>query len=630
MRVSTAILIALSAVVSQTALPQPPPPPPRPAVGQPPRDVVPRPEPTGTGVIRGRVVTADTGSAVRRANVSLAAVAPPPSLSPPPAPGAPPTVRTTTTMTVTGPGGTPIQLSSSSFNAMRPRTMTTDSQGGFEFTGLPAGSYRITANPGQHTAGYLGISYGGKRPMGGGLMDAGTPIVLAEGQRFDKAIIALPKGAVITGRVTDENGDAMARVQIYTLFFTPGNPRGQRWGGGSSTDDLGHFRLYGLPPGEHVVVAEASRNTFVQPNAPPETEEDKIGFMTTYFPGTPDEGAAQRVRARTGAETAGLEIRMAVGRLFRISGMVTDSQGRVAARTNGQLFKRVSTNTSSFGFSTDEQGRFAMRNIPPGNYRLMVRGGRTIGPQEGAPEQRDLAEMANMPVVVNSDLEGLLIMTQPGAAITGRIEYEGGPPQLPPTQQSFQMRVSAMHGDPENSMGMSTPQAAVVTPDNTFSMRGLFGDLLLRASGPNMALKSVSVNGQDVTDTPREYRTGDQVTIVITTRTSTVDGIVTDAAGKPVPEAAILAFSEDKGSWRMNSTRTRRGSTDAMGKYRLAGLAPGRYHVVAIPRELLNRPSSAFEASFFEELAKEGTTFVVGEDEQRQVDLKVSVTNPGG
>ena len=635
MRVSTAVLIALSAVVTQVA-PPPPPPPARPVSEQPPRDVVPRAEPTGTGVIRGRVVTSDTGNPIRRATVSLSAMPRPATvpLTPPAgaAPGTvPPTVRTTTTMTVTGPGGSPMQISSP-LSVIRSRTATTDAQGAFEFTGLPPGSYRIMANPGQYNAGYLGIAYGGKRPMSGGLMDTGTAIELADGQRFEKATIALPKGAVITGRVTDENGDPMARVQVYSMFFAPGNPRPQRMGGGWSTDDLGHFRLYGLAPGEHIVVAEASRNTYVQPNAPPESEEDKIGFMTTYFPGTPDEASAQRVRARAGAETPGVEIRMAVGRLFQITGTVTDSQGRASARTSGQLFKRVSGNMSSFGFSTDEQGRFAMRNIPPGNYRLVVRG-RLMGPgqpQPPGPEQRDLAEMANLALVVASDLEGLAIVTQPGAAITGRIEFENGPPQLPPAQQSFQMRVSAQMGDPENNMGIGVPQSALVTPDLTFSMKGLFGDLLLRSSGPNMFLKSVSVNGQEVTDTPREFKNGDQVTLVMITRASTIEGIVTDAAGKPVPEAAIVAFSEDKASWRMNSTRTRRSGTDTTGKYRLSGLVPGRYHIVAVPRERMAMPSSLMDTAFFEELVKEGTTFVVGEDEQRQVDLKIAATNAGG
>ena len=406
MRVSTAILVALSAVVAQVAALPHTTPTPKPVAGQPPRDVVPRPEPTGTGVIRGRVVTADTGNAVRRANVSLSAMPPPPGVPPPPPPPGTPPVRTTTTMTVTGPGGAPMQLSSASFNAIRPRTATTDSQGGFEFTGLPAGTYRIMANPGQHTAGYLGIAYGGKRPMGGGLVDPGYT---------DRA---RRRAAVRQGdhRVAEGGRDHRTRHRrerrpdgagpgLHAVLHARQPARPAHGAAVRQTDDLGHFRLYGLPPGDHVVVAEASRNTFVQPNAPPETEEDKIGFMTTYFPGTPDEASAQRVRARTGAETAGVEIRMAVGRLFRITGMVTDSQGRVAARTSGQLFKRVSTNTSSFGFSTDEQGRFAMRNIPPGNYRLVVRG-RQPGPQEGAPEQRDLAEMANMPLEVGSDLEG--------------------------------------------------------------------------------------------------------------------------------------------------------------------------------------------------------------------------------
>jgi hypothetical protein len=91
------------------------------------------------------------------------------------------------------------------------------------------------------------------------------------------------------------------------VLFVPGNARGMRTGNGGSTDDLGQFRLWGLTPGDYAVVAEARGNTFVQANAPPESEEDKIGLMTTYYPGTADEGAAARVRTRAGAETNGIE-----------------------------------------------------------------------------------------------------------------------------------------------------------------------------------------------------------------------------------------------------------------------------------------------------------------------------------
>src|SRR4029079_3282711 len=101
---------------------------------------------------------------------------------------------------------------------------------------------------------------------------------------------------------------------------------------------------------------------------------------------------AQRVRTRLATETPGAEIRMVTGRLFRVSGMVTDSQGRqhtrmngclgvatgaqgrTSARMNGSLVRATGNSVSSFGFSTDEQGRFQMRNIPPGSYKLLVRG----------------------------------------------------------------------------------------------------------------------------------------------------------------------------------------------------------------------------------------------------------------
>ena len=621
MRVS-AILLLVSVTLAQAP---PPPPPPSPMAPGQPRDVVRRPDPVGTGVIRGRVVAGDTGNPIRRAQVNLQAVSPPmppPGTTPSGAPGTPGTIttpRTTAasaanTLTFVGPV------------TIRPRTATTDAQGMFEFAGLPAGAYRVQATTGQYSAGYLGMAYGAKRPSGFG-SDPGAMIELADGQRFDKATITLPRGGVIAGRVTDDNGDPMARVQVYTLFFAPGSTRGMRQGSGAQTDDLGQFRLYGLQSGDYTVVAEARGPTFVPPNAPPETEEDKIGFMTTYYPGTPDETSAQRVRARAGAESSGIEIRMATGRLFRLAGMVTDSQGRLAARTNGQLFKRGAAGTvSSFGFNTDEQGRFQMRNIPPGTYRLVARG-QQERPQPGPPSEP--GEIGMMQVTVNSDLENLMVMMSPGATVTGQIIFESGPPQLPPGQQSFQMRVTGMSGDPEGNVGLPSPPAAVVTPDLTFTMRGLHGDVLLRSTGPGMFLKAVTVSGRDITDTPHEFKNGEQVTLVMTTRAGTIEGTVSDAVGKPVNDAAILVFSDDKSTWRFNATRTRRGFVDPYGKYRVAGLLPGRYYAIATQRERLNVSPAVMHLELFEEFIKEATPFVVGADEQRQVDLKLTSGSGG-
>jgi hypothetical protein len=508
----------------------------------------------------------------------------------------------------------------------RPRQATTDSQGAFEFTGLPAGSYRIFANSSQYSPQYLGMAYGGKRPNGYGLSDQGQPVQLGEGQSFDKVVIALPRGGVITGRVIDENGEPLTRVQVYSVFFPPGSSRGMRMGQGSQTDDLGQFRLYGLQPGDHAVVAEAMRFNFVPPNAPPETEEDKIGFVTTYYPGTPDEGAAQRVRARAGTETPGIEIRLLQDRLYRVSGTVVDSQGQPLARVNGQVMRRTPGMTGggpSFGFNTDEKGQFQMRNVASGNYRLIVRQTRPYVPGPGP--QSDPGEMASMPLTIaGADVDNVLVMTTPGITITGQVVFEQGPPSPIPGQ----LRVMAAAGNPDEMSGLQPPQPALVKPDLTFTMKGLLGEFLLRASAPNQYLKSVMAGSEDITDKPHEFKSNDRVTITLTSRTSTVEGNVSDAAGAPTTDAGIILFSEDKASWRFNSSRVRRSPVDPSGHFRLAGLLPGRYLIVAVVRDRINVPMSG-DTALFEELSKVATALVIGEDEERRVDLKV-VAGSGG
>ncbi len=601
-------------------------------VQQPPRDPRQPREVTGNGTIRGHVTAADTGAPIRKASVMLTYTPPvPPSSSGNTVSGGSSVVGGVVGSVVGGiVGSGPV-----GGGTMRPRQVQTDQNGGFEFTQLAAGTYRVMVTSPQYSGQYLGIAYGATKPMGPG-GDPGKSIDLANGETFDKANSALPRGGVIVGRVTDESGLPMARVGVYGLYYPNGGSRGNRTGGGTQTDDLGQFRVFGLQPGEYAVVAEARNMTYVPPGQPlSDSDDDRTGYLTTFYPSSSDETNAQRVRVAAGRETIGIEIRLVTGRMYRISGTVIDSQGQPLSGANGQLVHRMvggAAGFSSMGFATDPQGKFQMQNIPGGDYRIIIRQ-RPMGPPvNGQPP--DPGEMAMMPLTLSgTDADNLLIATSTGTTITGHVVFEPMPPDTTNGRPTY--RVSAMNADPSMGMGMISPAAATVQQDGSFTMKGLMGEYMLRISPlqPSWYVKSITAGTDDVLDSAHAFKQGDDVTVVISTRAATLDGTVTDEKGQPAENASLVLFSDDKASWRMNSTWTRRLMGGSQGRFRITGLRPGRYYVVALPREQMNTLFGASdpkaELAFFEGLAKDATAIVINEDEQRTIDLRVTNASSG-
>ena len=105
-------------------------------------------------------------------------------------------------------------------------------------------------------SGFVSVQYGQTRPF-----EQGKPIELADKQALDNADIGMPRGGVISGRIVDEFGDAVAGrlghrdaadVVERTTPLTPAGRIGQ-------TNDLGQYRIYGLPPGDYYVSATCAR-----------------------------------------------------------------------------------------------------------------------------------------------------------------------------------------------------------------------------------------------------------------------------------------------------------------------------------------------------------------------------------
>jgi hypothetical protein len=539
------------------------------------------------------VYAADTGQPVRRAIVMLlpAAEMPAVSVSPADRQRARESVRN------------------------EPRNAATDASGRFELTAIPAGSYRLVATPGSHNGQYLPAIFGSPNRI-----DHGRVIDLNDGQVFD-ADFPLLRGGAIAGRIVDEMGDPISRASVSVSRRVPGTSGFRRAGAGlSQSDDHGRYRVYGLDPGDYVVHADA------RTSAGPALEGvEPESFVTTYHPAAIQEDQAATVTLRPGSEVDGIDIQLIRTRTFRITGVVMDSQGRILMRPNAQLARFTADGSASTGLSVDASGRFTIDNLVPGDYTFVVRPAfsvesmpQRVGAATGpAPAQN--GEYASVPLTVVSDIENLVVVTQPGATVKGRVVFIDNP-----GVDASALRVTTQPG--ARSMMSGPGPVAAVSADGEFTLADLTGSTLVRIAGlrADWALRAIMLGSDDITDRPVEFRKehSGHLEVVVTTRAAAIEGTITDDEGKPVEQAAVLVFPDERDAWRAGSTRVKIAATQKGGRYAVQGLVGGRYYAVASRTRIIWPPDTPEE--IFESLAREATRFVVAGDERRVVDLRVT------
>jgi protocatechuate 3,4-dioxygenase beta subunit len=246
-----------------------------------------------------------------------------------------------------------------------PPQAITDQDGRFAFARLRPGEYRISA---QRT---------GYAPLDD--PDQGRTIELADGQAVDDLQIRMQKGAVIAGRILGPSGEPQADVHVMALRRIEGPRMPARlipapMQGMQQTNDLGEFRLAGLPPGEYFVSAAPNmQSRFGGPGvALPAAGQSRTTLATTYYPGTTDAAAAQPVAVARGAEVGNISFMLQSLPAFRVSGVVVDEDGKPVGGAfvmltndprNGMFMGRGASRAPS-----GDDGRFTIDNVVAGTY----------------------------------------------------------------------------------------------------------------------------------------------------------------------------------------------------------------------------------------------------------------------
>jgi hypothetical protein len=451
------------------------------------------------------------------------------------------------------------------------RSASTDENGRWEIAKLPAGSYEVTVSRG----GYVQLVYGQRRPF-----QRGTTLEIADGQVLDKIDVTLPRASAIAGRITDEFGEPLTNALVSAMRVRYSN--GQRvlaplvegfpaLLAGGLTDDLGQYRIHGLAPGLYYVSAMFGGDAgMLLPG-------DVMRYPATFYPGTISAADAQAVVVDIGRDTSNVSFSLAPLRAASVSGTIVSSAG-VPVRA-------LLTLTPSSGpllpgrehsITTLPDGAFVFTNVHPGDYVLQTQFATSATPEP---------ELASMPltVIAGEDVTGLAIATSLGAMVSGRVILDD---DKAPAIKSGAFSIRAVGASP-GAVTLPGAMRTAVREDGTFVFRALLGPQLLRAgqAPPDWVLKSVVLDGKDITDVPYDFKPGQKVSnldITFTRRTTQLGGTVQDDRGRPIADYAIVAFSTDAARWGPESRFVRAAAPKQDGTFQVTGLAPDEYFVVAL------------------------------------------------
>jgi hypothetical protein len=503
------------------------------------------------------------------------------------------------------------------------RTVISDDEGRFRFDALPAGQYGLMATK----AGYVSARYGTSRVPRYfnylSLPRAGVSIRAGENATAD---IRLVPGAVITGVVTDTEGRPEQGVLVSASSYRLIGGDGERRlvpAAGRATDDRGAYRIFGLPAGEYVVVAEGPPGVGQPGIRLSSTDSPSLPAAPMYFPSTTDSSAATRIQLGAGEERDGIDIQIRYVPMATVSGVATIPPGSTSGRVwltragGGASGQPEATNVVA-ELSLAPDGAFTFPGIAPGGYLLhaTARGGLPGGPMDVM-----LAAGSVSVHVAGEDVSNVMVPMQPTFSVSGTLLFDG--PHRPSAQVGSMTLPIAPVG------GYTIPTVSFQASDEShFTISGLMTGAYRPMNATNRGfetpmmgqwwLKSFVIAGREALDQPFDtFQPGDDVVVTVSDRASAVSGVVHDTHGLPVPGVFVTIFGADRASWFLGSRRVATVHTDAQGRYTIRNLPPGDYRA-AVSLDL--EPGELFDG-LLQTLLPNAVPLTISSVEARTLDL---------
>jgi hypothetical protein len=493
-------------------------------------------------------------------------------------------------------------------------TAVTGAEGTFRIEGIVPGRYHLFAE----RTGFLDAEKRHAR-------SEGRILVLTAGQELKDLAIHLQAAAVVRGRVTDEDGDPLPNADVTVLreTFTFGHSRWEQ-AGGERTNDLGEYRVAGLPAGNYYVSVSPppdfkslieSAGRAGQSESNNATAADKPAapsYQTTYYPGTADRGQATPIQLHAGDEFPA-NFSLTPSPSLTIRGSVVNLPPRTSAVI---MLQSHDFNLVLNGADIRKDGSFIIRDVSPGSYTIVATVDGNAAPM-----------MARQSLQVTGNVDGLRLAPQPGAMVRATVRLDSkSKGRFDPSQIFLALHPIDTDDDTATFLpGDQFTNLAHVASDGRLEWNDVpAGNYYVCLVGENDAnadwfVKSVLAGGHDANDSGINVNGGAvALDVVLHANGAIVDGVAVDKKGNPIGNAVVVAIPEAR--LRSRIDRYRKTVADQAGRFSLHGIPPGDYTLFAwedVDSEAYYNPD------FLKTYEGQGTAAHLGEGERESVTLGV-------
>ena len=495
----------------------------------------------------------------------------------------------------------PDRIMEAMFNSSASIKAVTDSEGVYRLEGIPAGKYRVA-------------------PSAPALVSAdansSTEITVSEGATAENVDFALSLGGVITGKITDGEGQPVIGERVsLKLMDASQSATGASIVAGMfgnrmyATDDRGVYRIFGLRPGRYLVSAGKDSDAMLA------VFSQRPKRVQTFYPGVTEESKAKPIVVTASSEAAGVDIQFSVAdKGFVISGRVLDAESKAPIanamvayskarrnETTGDL--SITTDTGGYlsgmpgGFTTtNDKGEFRFASVLPGNYKMEAT---SIGAFAGSGGSQFYADPVLFEVEA-TNVEKLEIKVHRGAGISGVVVIESADPQ-DSLDRYGQLSLIAMVVDPLDKSYSSGN--CIVGPDGAFRLGGLkpgkvtFRTFSMSARKPGilrLERNGVEVQG-GIEVQPNEEVLG--LRLILAPSNGVIRGRVTIQGGSLPKGAEVVALARPVNNDQPDIGDTyRRVDVSSTGAFIIENLTPGSYELQvtsSVPRQSGSRSVSS-------------------------------------